>query len=33
MTWKIFKKYLKNKYITERYYDEKDKEFHDLNLG
>jgi hypothetical protein len=33
LTWKIFKKYFKQKYLTERYYDEKDKEFHDLKLG
>jgi hypothetical protein len=33
LNWKIFKKYFKQKYLTERYYDEKAKEFHDLKLG
>jgi hypothetical protein len=30
---KIFKKYFIHKYLNERYFDEKTKEFHDLKLG
>jgi len=30
LTWKIFKTYFKQKYLTKRYFNEKDKEFHDL---
>jgi len=30
---KIFKEYFKVKYLTKRFYDEKAKEFHDLQLG
>ena len=33
MTWKLFKKHIKQKYLTELYYDEKDKEFNDMKLG
>jgi hypothetical protein len=32
LTWKIFKKYIKQKYLTERYFNEKAKEFDDLKL-
>ena len=27
VTWKNFKKYFKRKYLSEQYYEEKDKEF------
>eukprot|EP00253_Pinus_taeda_P028630 PITA_28630 len=33
ITWDKFQKYFKEKYLTERFYDEKAKEFHDLRLG
>ena len=33
VTWEQFKKHLKEKYLTEQFYDEKEKEFHDLKLG
>jgi hypothetical protein len=33
LTWKIFKRYFKHKYLTERNFYEKAKEFHDLRLG
>jgi len=33
MTWGIFKKYFKRKYLSEQYYEEKAKEFYDLRLG
>jgi len=33
MTWGIFKKYFKRKYLSEQYYEEKAKEFYDLKLG
>ena len=28
-----FKKYFKQKYLSDRYYDDKIKEFHELRLG
>ena len=31
--WKQFKKYFKKKYLSDRYYDDKIKEFHELKLG
>ena len=31
--WKQFKKYFKQKYLSDRYYDDKIKEFHELKLG
>ena len=31
--WKQFKKYFKQKYLSDGYYDEKIKEFHELKLG
>eukprot|EP00253_Pinus_taeda_P011015 PITA_11015 len=31
--WEKFQKYFKERYLTERFYDEKAKEFHDLRLG
>eukprot|EP00253_Pinus_taeda_P029659 PITA_29659 len=33
ITWEKFQKYFKERYLTERFYDEKEKEFHDLRLG
>jgi hypothetical protein len=33
VTWKEFKKYFENKYLTKRYYDKKMKEFFELKLG
>ena len=33
LKWKQFKKYFKQKYLFDRYYDDKIKEFHELRLG
>lgn len=33
ITWENFQKYFKERYLTERFYDEKAREFHDLRLG
>ena len=33
LKWKQFKKYFKQKYLYDRYYDDKIKEFHELRLG
>jgi hypothetical protein len=33
VTWKEFKNYFENKYLTKRYYDKKMKEFFELKLG
>ena len=33
ITWKIFSKYFKIKYLLKQYYEEKDKEFYELGLG
>ena len=33
IVWKRFKKYFKGKYLSDRYYDGKIKEFHELKLG
>ena len=33
LKWKSFKKYFKQKYLSDRYYDDKIKEFHELRLG
>eukprot|EP00253_Pinus_taeda_P010499 PITA_10499 len=33
ITWDSFQKYFKERYLTERFYDEKAREFHDLRLG
>jgi len=32
ITWEKFKKYFKERYLTEIFYDGKEKEFHDLRL-
>lgn len=33
ITWEKFQKYFKERYLTERFYDEKAMEFQDLRLG
>ena len=33
LNWKQFKKYFKQKYLSDRYYDDNIKEFHELRLG
>jgi hypothetical protein len=33
VTWREFKSYFQNKYLTKRYYDNKMKEFFELNVG
>ena len=33
LKWKHFKKNFKQKYLFDRYYDDKIKEFHELRLG
>jgi hypothetical protein len=32
-TWKQFEKYFNKKYLSEKYFDGKTKEFSELNLG
>eukprot|EP00253_Pinus_taeda_P012458 PITA_12458 len=33
ITWENFQRFFKERYLTERFYDEKAREFHDLQLG
>ena len=33
IVWKQFQKYFKQKYISDKYYDDNIKEFHELRLG
>eukprot|EP00253_Pinus_taeda_P011517 PITA_11517 len=33
ITWDSFQRFFKERYLTERFYDEKAREFHDLRLG
>ena len=33
VTWRIFKKYFKTKFLSEKYYEERAKEFYELRLG
>lgn len=33
ITWETFQRYFREKYLTKRFYDEKEREFHDLRLG
>ena len=33
LSWKRFEKYFWKKYLSERYFDEKAKEFYELKLG
>ena len=33
IVWKQFKKYFKQKYLYDRYYDDNNKELHEMRLG
>ena len=33
LSWKRFEKYFRKKYLLERYFNKKDKEFYELKLG
>ena len=33
LTWSIFKKYFKRRFLSEQYYEDRAKEFYDLKLG
>ncbi len=33
ITWDNFQRFFKERYLTEHFYDEKAREFHDLRLG
>ena len=33
LTWRIFKKYFKRKFLSEQYYEERAKDFYELKLG
>ena len=33
LTWKVFKKYFKMKFLYEQYYEERAKEFYELKLA
>ena len=33
IVWKRFQKYFKQKHLSDRYYDDKIKEFYELRLG
>jgi hypothetical protein len=33
LSWKHFEKHIKKKYLLEKYFDGKTKEFYELNLG
>ena len=33
IVWKLFKKYFKKKYLSDMYYADNIKEFHELRLG
>ena len=33
LSWRVFKKYFKRKFLSEQYYDERAKEFYELKLG
>ena len=33
IVWKQFQKYFKQKYLSDRYYDDNIKEFHEMRLG
>lgn len=33
MTWSEFERLFRKKYLSERYYDDKSKEFYELNMG
>jgi hypothetical protein len=33
LSWELFEKYFRKKYLSEKYFDEKTKEFYELKLG
>ena len=33
LTWRVFKKYFKRKFMSKQYYEDRAKEFYDLKLG
>ena len=33
VNWSTFKRYFKNKFLSEQYYEEREKEFYELKLG
>ena len=33
LSWRVFKKYFKRKFLSEQYYEERAKEFYELKLG
>ena len=33
LTWRVFKKYFKRKFLSQQYYEERAKEFYELKLG
>ena len=33
LTWRVFKKYFKRRFLSEQYYEDRAKEFYDLKLG
>ena len=33
VSWSTFKRYFKNKFLSEQYYEERAKEFYELKLG
>ena len=33
LTWRVFKKYFKRRFMSEQYYEDRSKEFYDLKLG
>ena len=33
LNWRVFKKYFKRKFLYEKYYEDRAKEFYDLKLG
>jgi hypothetical protein len=33
LSWERFEKYFRKKYLLEKYFDEKNKEFYELKLG
>ena len=33
LTWRVFKKYFKRKFLSEQYYEERAKAFYELRLG
>jgi len=33
LTWREFKRLFRKKYVLERYYDDREKEFYELKIG